>query len=922
MAKYLIRFGLVVALMGLGVLDARAETVKDVLAGYLHTCALTTGGRVLCWGGNEDGELGDGTTTNRLTPGQVSGLESGVTALTIGTRHTCALTTAGAVWCWGDNEVGQLGDGTTTNRLTPVPVSGLGSGVAAIAAGGWHTCALTDVGGMVCWGLNINGELGDGTRTDRWTPTPVSGLDSGVAAMTGGTLHTCALTTGGGVLCWGDNSDGQLGDGTTTTRPTPGPVSGLAGGIAVIAAGGYHTCAVTTGGGALCWGYNEFGQIGDGTFVDRSTPTGVSGLGNGVATITGGWAHTCALTTDARMLCWGDNFFGEIGDGTTGDSPATPTPVSGLGNVVAGISAGWEYTCAVTTGGGVLSWGLNDYGQIGDGTTTNRPTPTAVTTGFEGPLPRLVPVDLNGAGISNVAVFRSSTAQWWIYGQASAVTFGQAGDIPVVADYNGDGRADLAVYRPSTSEWIIKDQRTTTFGQPGDVPVPGDYNGDGKAEIAVFRPSTGEWLIEGAGAPVAWGARGDIPVPADYNGDGTTEIAVFRPTTGTWYVMGGATLQWGMWGDVPVPGDYNGDGKAEIAIYRPSTGWWYVAGGAMSAWGAPGDLPVPLDVDGDGALEFVVFRPSTGMWYVLDPVTSETSAIAQGQAGDTPVGQPPQLPQAPLLKTAGDFDQDGAADITIFRPSTGGWYTLTSTSAYHDPLTVTLGQTGDVPVPGDYQGTGRQERAVYRPSTGQWLLEDGRTFTLGAPGDVPVPGDYDGDGIMDVAVFTPGSGLWSILTGASGFTTLVTEQWGASGDVPAPGDYDGDGKTDVAVLTPTTGVWSVRSSLSGTTLVTVPFGMSGDVPVPGDYDGDGKTDIAVYRPSTGFWYVLTSSSSWSSYQSYWWGAVDDVPVPGDYDGDGRTDIAVYRPSTGTWYVMDVMTIVGWGNATDIPILSR
>ena len=333
-------------------------------------------------------------------------------------------------------------------------------------------------------------------------------------------------------------------------------------------------------------------------------------------------------------------------------------------------------------------------------------------------------------------------------------------------------------------------------------------------------------------------------------------------------------------------------------------------------------MPVPLDLGGDGVIQFVVFRPSNGTWYAFNPVTSATSSVAWGETGDVPVGMPPHLPTAPALQTAGDFDQDGAADVTFFSPSDGVWHTLTSTSAYRDRVDVTLGQAGDVPVPSDYQGTGDQERAVYRPSTGQWLLADGRTFVLGTAGDVPVPGDYDGDGITDIAVFTPTTGLWSILTGASGFTTLVTELWGASGDVPAPGDYDGDGKTDLAVFTPATGVWKVRSSLSGTTLVTMAWGMSGDIPVPGDYDGDGKTDIAVYRPSTGYWYILTSSSGWTDIQWYLWGAVDDIPVPGDYDGDGKTDIAIYRPSTGTWYVRNVMTIVGWGNATDIPILGR
>jgi alpha-tubulin suppressor-like RCC1 family protein len=361
--------------------------VAAIAGGWYHTCALTTGGGVKCWGYNSQGQLGDGTTAQRSTPLDVVGLASGVAAIAAGAYHTCALTAGGGVKCWGYNVYGQLGDGTMTRRTTPVDVVGLASGVAAIAAGRYHTCAVTAGGGAKCWGYNGYGELGDGTTTQRSTPLDVVGLASGVAAIAAGGYHTCALT-GGRVKCWGWNAYGQLGDGTTTQRSTPLDVVGLAGGVAAIAAGGYHTCALTAGGGAKCWGWNGSGQLGDGTYTDRSAPLDVVGLASGVAAVAAGWAHTCALTTGGGVgtpprqqfggvKCWGYNGCGQLGDGTTAGS-STPVDVVGLASGVAAVAVGWYHTCALTTGGGVRCWGCNGSGQLGDGTTTQHSTPVDV----------------------------------------------------------------------------------------------------------------------------------------------------------------------------------------------------------------------------------------------------------------------------------------------------------------------------------------------------------------------------------------------------------------------------------------------------------------------------------------------------------------------------------------------------------------
>lgn len=348
-----------------------------VAAGQSHTCVLTTGGGVKCWGRNWTGQLGDGTTTDRSTPVDVVGLDSNVATLASGNDHTCALTTAGGVKCWGGNWGGQLGDGTTTQRSTPTSVFGLASGVISLAAGFYHTCAVTADGGAYCWGTNNDGQLGDGTTIHRTTPVGVSGLASGVIALAAGDSHTCALTSGGGAQCWGDNWHGQLGDGTTVQRRTPVDVSGLVSGATALAAGASHTCALTVGGEVKCWGENVLGQLGDGTTNISRTPVDVIGLTTGVIAVTVGSSHSCALTTSGGVKCWGANWNGQLGDGTTSNR-STPVDVSGLTSGVSAVAAGRRHTCALTTGGGVKCWGDDRSGQLGDGATNPHSTPLDV----------------------------------------------------------------------------------------------------------------------------------------------------------------------------------------------------------------------------------------------------------------------------------------------------------------------------------------------------------------------------------------------------------------------------------------------------------------------------------------------------------------------------------------------------------------
>lgn len=354
-----------------------------ISAGGGHSCAITNAG-LLCWGGGQYGELGDGRSLINPVPDAVAGL-AGAVAITAGPAHSCAIDGAGGVYCWGKNnhdgipDTGPLGDGTTTNRNAPVPVVGLTSGATAVAAGEAHTCAITGAGGLQCWGNNAAGQLGNGTRTGTSAPVDVVGMTSGVAAVATGYAHTCAVTSAGALKCWGANTFGKLGDGTSTGTNVPVDVVGLASGVAAVAAGFQHTCALTSAGALSCWGRNEYGQLGDGSTLDHATPAAVAGLASGVADLLAGYFHSCALTSGGALSCFGRNFSGQIGDGTT-TNRLTPVGVAGMGSgVLAVADTRGTHSCAIAAGGALRCWGSNAWGQVGDGTTTNRSTPVGVT---------------------------------------------------------------------------------------------------------------------------------------------------------------------------------------------------------------------------------------------------------------------------------------------------------------------------------------------------------------------------------------------------------------------------------------------------------------------------------------------------------------------------------------------------------------
>ncbi len=382
------------------------EGVKDVAIGGAHTCVLVTSNRVNCWGANGKGQLGDGTAVDRSLPVPATavggeGVLTDIKQLVVGRDHTCALTTAGRVRCWGSNFFGQLGDGTTVDATTPRPVVGVAgtgelSGIKQLSAGAFHTCGVLTNGRTYCWGADFADQLGAAGEGNTSQPVVVVGPDgddelSAVAQVHAGGFHTCVLATDGSVSCWGSNVFGQVGDGSTAGAPVATPVvlpdgDPLAD-VTNLSVGEFHACALRQGGTAVCWGGNFLGQLGDKTITDRTSATTVKGASGAASLleavdVVAGGGHTCALLSTERVLCWGGNSSGQLGDGTIvgRTSPVQVIGIDGDAELtsVEAVGLGGHHSCAVLTDSRLTCWGLNDLGQVGDGSDIDRPAPVRV----------------------------------------------------------------------------------------------------------------------------------------------------------------------------------------------------------------------------------------------------------------------------------------------------------------------------------------------------------------------------------------------------------------------------------------------------------------------------------------------------------------------------------------------------------------
>ena len=344
--------------------------------GSSHSCVIGPAAGTYCWGPNGAGQVGDGTEQNRSSPAQVLG-EHAFRLVTAGGSHTCAISDDDRLFCWGDNSAGALGEPAASYETAPLEITNTPP-LTTIAAGAAHTCGIDRYGTPLCWGSNGSGQLGSLETTTQCGNTPCSDLPIPVAgnltlvALTAGNSHTCGITPDGAVYCWGTNGSGQLGNGFTTSAAQPVLVQGDIG-FTQVSAGTRHTCGVTGAGVLYCWGLNEEGQLGVEDTNDRcgyqeypcSTRPDSVETSLRFRSVTAGGGHTCAIAEDSRAYCWGDNWTGQLGDGTTIPS-SIPRLVSGLATVLA-IDAGQNHTCATDNLGDVYCWGDNLSNQLGNG---------------------------------------------------------------------------------------------------------------------------------------------------------------------------------------------------------------------------------------------------------------------------------------------------------------------------------------------------------------------------------------------------------------------------------------------------------------------------------------------------------------------------------------------------------------------------
>jgi alpha-tubulin suppressor-like RCC1 family protein len=654
---------------------AAIEEVAAVAAGDLHTCAITTGAAVFCWGAGDSGQLGDLGRNDRGLPQLVAGVTGltgvpGTIALAAGRDFSCALGADHAVRCWGDDSLGQLGDGGAPGPYLPAVVPGLSAKVAKLSAQWQHACALDTAGTLACWGANSSGQIGDGLTSGARPPTtPSAPLPAQVTAVATGRDHTCALAADG-VYCWGANAQGQVNPAQPSMPiPTPQAVTGSSDVTDPkdIAAGGQHTCIVRQGekNPITCWGANTSGQLGDGTPMDDAT------------IVAAGAAFSCGLGKDDALYCWGDNHYGQLAIGGDTVRP-TAAPVPGLAHVGA-LAAGGAHNCATADDANgaraLFCWGANGSSQLGDLSSTDAPAVARIAT--------LQPVAIAAGRAHTCAFGADKELRCWGSGASGQLGQPPGNDMvitsPTITDLGGpeggDGVYAVAAGASHTCVGATISASVLCFGLNGDGQLGNGMQGlAGGPDPVPSLLGKPKMLAAGdahtcaldAGTIWCWG-RGDEgqlgdgmgvehakPTAVDLDNDATAADAVVAGAAHTCALAGGRIICWGR----------NTDGQVGAPLQMPllnptpvNTIWQAVAVAAgarhtcaidgnatVSCWGAneSGELGngtfdssnVPVPVTGLTNVDAIVAGGSHSCARRTDGTVWCWGANTSGQLGD------------------------------------------------------------------------------------------------------------------------------------------------------------------------------------------------------------------------------------------------------------------------------------------------